>query len=57
MSVATWSIYRRQRERHSAWGAALGQPAFVTSTFEELTATPARTFLPWATDNAASFRA
>jgi uncharacterized protein YbjT (DUF2867 family) len=40
-----------------AWGAALGQPAFVTSTFEELTGTPARTFLQWATDNAATFRA
>jgi len=40
-----------------AWAAALGQPAFVTSTFEEITGTPPRTFLQWATDNAATFRA
>ena len=41
----------------SAWRAALGQPAFVTSTFAELTGTPPRTFLQWATDHAADFRA
>jgi uncharacterized protein YbjT (DUF2867 family) len=41
----------------NAWAAAIGQPAFVTSTFEELTGTPARTFLEWATDHAAEFRA
>ena len=39
-----------------AWGAAIGQPAFVTSTVEEITGTPARTFLEWATDHAAEFR-
>jgi uncharacterized protein YbjT (DUF2867 family) len=41
----------------NAWAAALGQPAFVTSTFAELTGSPARTFLEWATDHAAEFRA
>jgi uncharacterized protein YbjT (DUF2867 family) len=41
----------------NAWGAALGQPAFVTSTCAEVTGTPARTFLEWATDHAAEFRA
>ena len=41
----------------NAWAAALGQPAFVTSTFAELTGSPARTFLEWATDHAAQFRA
>lgn len=40
-----------------AWAAASGQPAFVTSTLEEITGVPARTFLDWATDHAAEFRA
>jgi uncharacterized protein YbjT (DUF2867 family) len=40
-----------------AWAAAIGQPAFVTSTVAEITGAPARTFLDWATDNAAEFRA
>lgn len=39
-----------------AWGAAVGQPAFVTSTVAELTGVPARTFLQWTTDHAAQFR-
>jgi uncharacterized protein YbjT (DUF2867 family) len=38
-----------------AWSAAAGLPAFVTSTVEEVTGTPARTFLDWATDHAADF--
>lgn len=38
-----------------AWTAAIGQPAFVTSTVAELTGAPARTFHQWATDNAARF--
>ena len=41
----------------NAWAAAIGQPAFVTSTFAELTGAPPRTFLEWATDHAAEFRA
>lgn len=40
-----------------AWAAAVGQPAFVTSTVEEITGKPARTFLDWATDHASEFRA
>jgi uncharacterized protein YbjT (DUF2867 family) len=40
----------------NAWSAAIGQPAFVTSTFAELTGAPPRTFLDWATDHAAEFR-
>jgi len=40
-----------------AWTAAIGQPALVTSTVEDITRTPARTFLEWATDHAAEFRA
>jgi uncharacterized protein YbjT (DUF2867 family) len=40
-----------------AWAAAVGQPAFVTSTVAEVTGAPARTFLEWATDHAAEFRA
>jgi len=40
-----------------AWVAAIGQPAFVTSTVAELTGSPARTFSEWATDHAEQFRA
>jgi uncharacterized protein YbjT (DUF2867 family) len=40
-----------------AWAAALGQPAFVTSTVRELTGRQARTFLEWVAANAAEFRA
>jgi uncharacterized protein YbjT (DUF2867 family) len=40
-----------------AWAAAIGQPAFVTSTFAEITGAPPRTFRTWATDHAADFRA
>ena len=39
-----------------AWAAAIGQPAFVTSTFAEITGAPARTFRDWAADHAAQFR-
>jgi uncharacterized protein YbjT (DUF2867 family) len=39
-----------------AWTAAIGQPAFITSTVAELTGSPARTFLEWTTDHAAQFR-
>ena len=41
----------------NAWAAAMGQPAFVTSTFAELTGAPPRTFLEWAADHATDFRA
>jgi uncharacterized protein YbjT (DUF2867 family) len=40
-----------------AWSAAIGLPAYITSTVGEITGTPARTFLDWASDNAAYFRA
>jgi uncharacterized protein YbjT (DUF2867 family) len=39
-----------------AWSAAVGLPAFITSTVAEITGTPARTFLNWAADHAADFR-
>ena len=39
-----------------AWAAATGQPAHVTSTVAEVTGVSPRTFLEWATDNAAEFR-
>jgi uncharacterized protein YbjT (DUF2867 family) len=39
-----------------AWAAAAGQPAFVTSKVAEVTGTPARTFLDWATEHTAEFR-
>lgn len=41
----------------SAWAAALGQPAFVTSTCADVTGVPARSFLTWATNHAAEFQA
>jgi uncharacterized protein YbjT (DUF2867 family) len=50
-----------QRELHlpafllHAWAAAIGQPAFVTSTVAEITGTPARTFHDWPKDHAAEF--
>jgi uncharacterized protein YbjT (DUF2867 family) len=41
----------------NAWGVALGQEAFVSSTFAALTGKAPRTFFDWATDYAADFRA
>ena len=40
-----------------AWAAAIGQPAYVTSTVSELTGAAARTFYDWVRDHAAEFRA
>jgi uncharacterized protein YbjT (DUF2867 family) len=40
-----------------AWAAAIGQPAFVTSTVADITGTPARAFADWVTDHSAEFRA
>lgn len=40
----------------NAWQAALGQPAYITSTFKGITGTPARTFGDWAVDHAAQFQ-
>lgn len=40
-----------------AWAAALGQPAFVTSTIADVTGAPPRTFLEWANDHEGEFRA
>jgi uncharacterized protein YbjT (DUF2867 family) len=40
-----------------AWAAAIGQPAFLTSTVADITGNPARTFFEWARDHVAEFRA
>jgi len=40
----------------AAWGAAVGRPAFVTSTVADVTASPARTFRQWVLDHADAFR-
>jgi uncharacterized protein YbjT (DUF2867 family) len=40
----------------NAWAAAIGQPAFVTPTFAELTGAAPRTFLEWAADHGAEFQ-
>jgi uncharacterized protein YbjT (DUF2867 family) len=39
----------------SAWRAGLGQPAWVTSTVEEVTGKPALPFGAWAAEHAAAF--
>lgn len=39
----------------AAWGATMGIPAYVTSTVNEITGSPPRTFREWATDNSAAF--
>src|SRR5262249_36753133 len=39
----------------SAYAAAVELPALVTSTVEEVTGTPARSFRRWAADHAADF--
>ncbi len=39
----------------NAWEAALGQLAFVTSTFAEVTGTPPRTYAQWAQDHSPEF--
>jgi uncharacterized protein YbjT (DUF2867 family) len=38
-----------------AWAAAIGQPAYVTDTVQEVTGSPARAFAQWTRDNAAEF--
>jgi uncharacterized protein YbjT (DUF2867 family) len=40
----------------AAWAAAVGRPAFLTSTVEEVAGSPARTFAEWAADHARQFR-
>jgi uncharacterized protein YbjT (DUF2867 family) len=40
----------------NAWAAAIGQPAFVTSTVGDITGTPARSFRDWAIDHSTEFR-
>jgi uncharacterized protein YbjT (DUF2867 family) len=40
----------------NAWAAAIGQPAFVTKTVEEITAKPPRTFREWVLDHVEEFR-
>jgi uncharacterized protein YbjT (DUF2867 family) len=41
----------------NAWAAGMGQPAYLTSTFAEITGAQPRTFLEWATEHVADFRA
>jgi len=40
----------------AAWGAAIGRPAFVTSTVADVTGSPPRTFRQWVADHADAFR-
>jgi len=39
----------------AAWGATMGQPAFVTSTVSDVVGSPPRTFRQWAADHTAAF--
>ncbi|MCN9245001.1 NAD(P)H-binding protein [Streptomyces sp. RY43-2] len=39
----------------TAWSAAAGQPAYVTTTVADILGTPPRTFRQWATDHATAF--
>ena len=39
----------------AAWGAALAEPAYVTSSVSDILGTPARTFHQWAIDHASAF--
>ncbi len=39
----------------NAWTAALGQPAYVTTTIADLLGRPAHTFRAWAQHNAPAF--
>lgn len=39
----------------NAWSAAVGLPAYVTSTVEQLSGKPARTFAEWVADHKQSF--
>ena len=41
----------------TAWQAAVGHPAFVTSAVQEITGSPARTLHQWAVDYASAFAA
>jgi len=38
-----------------AYGAAVGRPAFLTSTIADVTGSPARGFRQWCADHAADF--
>jgi len=40
----------------AAWGAALGTPAYVTSTVSDVLGVPARTFREWVVDHVDDFR-
>jgi uncharacterized protein YbjT (DUF2867 family) len=40
----------------SAWSAAVGQPAWMTSAVQDILGRPARTFREWAADHVAAFR-
>jgi hypothetical protein len=39
-----------------AWHAAVGLPAYVTTSVGDLTGTPARTFRQWADDHRDAFK-
>jgi len=56
MAPATW-VSAVIEKLLSAWGAAAGLPAFVSTTYTELTGVRPRTFREWARDHAGAFTA
>jgi uncharacterized protein YbjT (DUF2867 family) len=52
--IATWPAWVADMLL-SAYAAAVDRPALVTSTIEEVTGAPARTFREWAIDHVADF--
>ena len=52
--IATWPAWVADMLL-SAYAAAVDRPALVTSTIEEITGTPARTFREWTVDHRADF--
>ena len=40
-----------------AWGAAMGRPAYLTNTVEDVTGRPARAYRAWVADHIEAFRA
>jgi uncharacterized protein YbjT (DUF2867 family) len=40
----------------AAWGAAVGRPAYMTSSVLDIVGSPPRTFYQWASDHAAAFQ-
>jgi hypothetical protein len=54
-SVPATSVSAVIEKLLSAWGASVGLPAFVSTTFADMTGTRPRTFRQWAGDHDQEF--